>query len=41
MVEAEPASASLLDAEGSSVDDSVGASVVDAAEDSPSVGEAV
>lgn len=41
MVEAEPASASVLDEEDWSVDDSVGDSVVDAAEDSASVGEAV
>jgi hypothetical protein len=41
VVEAEPASASVLDEEDWSVDDSVGDSVVDAAEDSASVGEAV
>lgn len=38
---AEPASATLLDGEDSSVDDSVAASVVDEAEDSVSVEEAV
>ena len=41
LVVAEPASATLLDGEDSSVDDSVGASVVDEAEDSVSVEEAV